>query len=351
VPLRDSQHPIRRGRAGALARIPSPAAGRAIRLAVALVLGLATPGRSAAQQPLDLPAYAPINPLAASRSGLGFEPYHPAGGRRWHVGLGLDYANMIESESRPGAGVLVDAEVMRLDASVRRDLDPRTFVLADVAVGGAYAGFLDGFLDWYHGLLGIRLPERDARPRNSFAYVVLLPDGRMVQRESSSLFLGDMRVGLGRRFGSKVRAQSVLAVSLPTSTAPVGYGRGTVSASLLNTVQYPLSRALAFEGSVSGGLTPRHGDLSDYQRIAFVAASTGLRFRFWGRQSLYANLFYHSPYYHDTTLPAMDHRELSLDFGWILATRNGREWRIGMTEDMEPSGPAVDIVFRFGTAR
>ena len=65
----------------------------------------------------------------------------------------------------------------------------------------------------------------------------------------------------------------------------------------------------------------------------------GSRWRFWGRQSLYANLFYHSPYYHDTTLPALDRRDLSLDFGWILATRSGREWRIGLTEDLEPSGP------------
>jgi hypothetical protein len=346
-----SEHLIRRGRTGTLAHTTWPVPSRNIGLALAVVGVLGMPARTAAQQPLDLPFYAPINPLAASRSGLGFEPYHPADAHRWHFGLALDYANMIESESRPGAGVLLDAEVMRLNPSIRRDLDPRTFVLADVPLGGAYDGFLDGFLDWYHGLLGIRLPERDARPRNSFAYVVLLPDGRMMRRESSSLFLGDARLGLGRRFGSRVRGQSVLAVSLPTSTAPEGYGRGTVSVSLLNTVQYPLSRALAFEGSVSGGVTPRHGDLLDYQRIVFVAASSGLRFRFWGRQSLYANLFYHSPYYHETTLPAMDHRELSLDFGWILATRSGREWRIGMTEDVEPSGPAVDIVFRFGVAR
>lgn len=312
-----------------------------------------TPRVAEAQAPLDLPGYMPINPLATSRSALGFEPYHPADSRRWHTAVSLDYANMIESESRPsaGAGVLVDAEVMRLGATVRRDLDARTFLLGEVTAGGAYAGFLDGFLDWYHRLLGITLPEREARPRNEFAYRMALPDGRFIQRDPSSFFLGDARIGVGRRFGRRVKAQSVLALSLPTSTAPAGYGRGTISASLLNTVSAPLSRSLWLEGSLSGGLTPRHGDLSEYQRIVFISASSGLRFRFWGRQSLYANLFYHSPYYHDTALPAMDRRELSLDFGWILATRSGREWKIGMTEDMEPKGPAVDIVFRFSVAR
>ena len=44
---------------------------------------------------------------------------------------------------------------------------------------------------------------------------------------------------------------------------------------------------------------------------------------FWGHQSLYGNLFYHSPYYHETTLPALDRRELSLDFGWILDDEGG----------------------------
>jgi hypothetical protein len=103
-----------------------------------------------------------------------------------------------------------------------------------------------------------------------------------------------------------------------------------------------------YEGSFSVGFTPAHGRLPLVQRETFAAASSGLRARVWGRQSLYANVFYHSPYYHDTMLPALDRRELSLDFGWILRTHRGAEWRIGMTEDLEPGGPAVDLVFRLG---
>jgi hypothetical protein len=63
---------------------------------------------------------------------------------------------------------------------------------------------------------------------------------------------------------------------------------------------------------------------------------------------VYANLFYHSPYYRNTTLPALDRRELSLDFGWILRARQGSEWRLGLTEDLEPGGPGVDLVIRLG---
>ena len=80
----------------------------------------------------------------------------------------------------------------------------------------------------------------------------------------------------------------------------------------------------------------------------FVGATSGIWMKIWGRQSLYANVFYHSPYYRHTSLPALDRRDLSLDFGWILTERGGREWRVGLTEDLEPGGPGVDLVLRIG---
>jgi hypothetical protein len=99
---------------------------------------------------------------------------------------------------------------------------------------------------------------------------------------------------------------------------------------------------------VGAGVTPSHGPLSSFQRTIFLALSSGVRHRLWENQALYANLFYHSPYYQGTSLPALDRRELSLDFGWILTTRAGGEWRMGLTEDLEPGGPGVDLVFRVG---
>jgi hypothetical protein len=165
-------------------------------------------------------------------------------------------------------------------------------------------------------------------------------------RQPSDLFLGDVRLAAGLRYGPHI--QTIASITLPTSTAPVGYGRGVVGTGLVTTVRAGLAEPLTYEGSLGLGYTPTHGDLTTYQRTTFVSVSSGMRWRFWGRQSLFANLFFHSPYYHDTTIPSLDRRELSLDFGWILATKSGREWRLGMTEDMEPSGPGIDLVFRLG---
>ena len=293
-----------------------------------------------------LPTFAPLNPVASSRSGVYFQPLNDGTGTGWRTELAIDYASLIEYNQLDQADYVLDSEILRIGFGAARSLGDRTFVQLSGSIGGAYSGFLDGFLDWYHGALGIRVSEREQRPQDRFLYDIRLPNGRSIHRSSNAMFLGDLTVGLGIRHTP--RLQSVLSVSLPTATGPDGYGKGVPSVALLNTLRAPVAPRLLFEGSVGVGFTPSHGPMSSFQRTGFLALSAGLRHRLWENQGLYANLFYHSPYYHGTSLPALDRRELSLDFGWILATRNGAEWRMGLTEDLEPGGPGVDLVFRVG---
>ena len=309
-----------------------------------VLLSLAGPGSGWAQ---GLPALAPLNPVAGSRSGVYFQPFNDPAPGRWITAVGLDYASVIEYNRLDRADYVLDSEVMRLSLGVSRDIGKRTFVGLSAALGGAYAGFLDGFLDWYHGALGIRVSEREQRPQDHFLYTITLEDGRTVNRRSSNLFLGDVALSLGFRHSPSV--QSVLSVTLPTSTGPPGYGKGVPSIALLNTLRAPVTPRMMYEGSLGLGATPARGALADLQETAYLAVSSGFRQRIWGSQSLYAQLFYHSPYYRETGLPALDRRELSLDFGWILATSGDREWRVGITEDLEPGGPGVDLVLRVGS--
>ncbi|MEO8090941.1 MAG: DUF3187 family protein [Gemmatimonadales bacterium] len=311
--------------------------------ALLLAVVLAIPSATQAQ---GLPEFGPLNPVASSRSGLYFQPFLEPQTGHWRHAMALDYASVIEYNRLDQADYVLDSEVMRLSFAASRDLGRRTFLALSASVGGVYAGFLDGFLDWYHARLGFRMSERDDRPRDQFLYSIVLPDGRTFNRARPDLFLGDVRAGLGFRITPQL--QAVFSVTLPTSTGPEGYGKGVPSAAVLNTLKAPVSPRLMYEGSVGVGVTPTHGRLSDHQTTTMLAVSSGLRHRLWGNQSLYGNLFYHSPYYHDTSLPALDRRELSLDFGGTLQTASGGEWRVGMTEDLEPGGPGVDLVFRLG---
>jgi len=311
--------------------------------ALLLALVVATPRPGEAQ---GLPEFGPLNPVASSRSGLYFQPFREPETGRWRHAVALDYGNVLEYNQLDQAAYILDSEILRLSFAASRDIGRRTFLALSASVGGAYAGFLDGFLDWYHSKLGIRISEREQRPKDRFLYSITLPDGRTVNRARRDLFLGDVRAGLGIRVNSQL--QTVLSVTLPTSTGPEGYGRGVPSVAVLNTLRVHLTPHLVYEGGVGVGVTPVHGRMADLQNTAMLAVSSGLRHRIWGSQSIFGNLFYHSPYYHDTTLPALDRRELSLDFGWILQVRGGGEWRVGLTEDLEPGGPGVDLVFRVG---
>ena len=308
-----------------------------------LALLLLTPAAALAQ---GLPAYRPINPVAASRSGLGFEPFRVPVPGRWQADVGVEYASTIEFNQNDDAIYYLDSELFRARAKVYRDLTPRAFLLAEAELLGAYDGVLDGFLEWYHDLLGIEIPERERRPKNDFLYAADLPDRSPVLRRSGDLFLGDLRLGAGLRVHP--RLQTVLSLTLPTNSGPPGYGRDVVSASVLNTLSLPVAQRLRLEIGLAGGYTPTTGALGPKQHELFAAGNAGLRWQFWGRQSLYGNFFLHSPYYHDTGISALDQRDVALDFGWILAGGDGRELRIGMTEDLEPKGPAVDLIFRFG---
>lgn len=326
------------------AYLPDVSRFRAASASLPILLLLGIPASSPGQ---GLPAFAPLNPVASSRSGVYFEPFRDSTPGRWSTTFAVDYASVIELNRMDRADYVLDSEILRLSFGATRDLGQRLFVQLGASLGGAYSGFMDGFFDWYHGALGIRIGERERRPQDEFLYTIALPDGRSITRSRNALFLGDVSVRLGRRHNSGF--QSVLSVTLPTSTGPAGYGKEVPSLAVLNTLRAPLGPKLQYEGGLGVGLTPSHGVMGRYQRTAFLGVSSGLRRQLWGSHSIYANLFYHSPYYHGTSFPALDRRELSLDFGWILGTRNGAEWRMGLTEDLEPGGPGIDLVFRAGT--
>lgn len=337
----DPAQRVVKGRGAYLLRMPRYAVIGLGALILLLAMAMPRPG-----QAQGLPEFGPLNPVASSRSGLYFQPYREPESGRWGYSVALDYGSVVEYNRLDRADYVLDSEVMRLRFAASRDIGRRTFLALSLSVEGAYAGFLDGFLDWYHGKLGIRMSEREQRPQDQFMYSIVLPDGRTITRSRRDLFLGDARAALGIRVNSQL--QTVLSVTLPTSTGPEGYRRGVPSVAVLNTLRAQLTPHLVYEGSLGVGLTPVHGRLADRENSVMLALSSGLRQRIWGSQALFGNLFYHSPYYHDTSLPALDRRELSLDFGWILQTRNGGEWRLGLTEDLEPGGPGVDLIFRVG---
>lgn len=303
-----------------------------------------TLGAAAALSAQGLPVYQSVNPVLTSRSSLYFQPYVDRT-RPWSVRLLLDYGSAIEFNDHTTSRFILDGEFARLEATVIRNVGP-AFVGASASYNAAWGGFLDGFLNWYHKVTGLRVAAREVVPNDQFQYLIELPDGRRFDRQGSSGFLGDVRLIAGHRHTRFW--QTAVSVTLPTSTGPTGYGREVASVAAVTTLRGNVNGRLTVEGSAGLGYTPRHGDMEDLQRTTFHSLSGGVRYRFWGRQAAFVNVFYQSANYQGTTFSSLDEHELTLDYGFLLKARRGPVWFLGMTEDLAPAGPAIDLAFRIG---
>jgi hypothetical protein len=296
-----------------------------------------------AQSDLGLPAHHQSNLMAVARSPLYFQPWVPAGeGSRLTVAL--DYANVYElTDGSYGGAYVQDLEVGTLRVTGRKELTPGLFLTADLPVSVAWEGGLDGFLGWWHDLLGIEIPERDYRPENDWAYGALLADGGSFSNDPAA-YLGDLQAGLGWRLTP--HAQLLGTLTLPTTTRE-GYGRRVVTAGAMLTLWTDLDPRVRAEASAGIGFAPRSaGPMEGYQRTMFGSAGGGFRWRFYKQASVYGTFWVHSPYYEGTGFRTLDRNDVAFDFGWIFRTPGGAEWRFGMTEDPQPSGPGVDAIFK-----
>jgi hypothetical protein len=309
------------------------------------VLLLLVPARAEAQ---DIPPYVPANPLIESRSALYGQSYIlPRPG--WQVRFVSDYYNAVEVSQTAGANPrqsTFDAEVLQSDLWITHDLTPRVFVLANVPIRGAYSGFLDGFLIWYHHLTGLAVPARDELPRNRFQWEVGLPD-TTVTRSNPGTFIGDLRAGIGMRLG---RAEVIATATVPTaSIAADGWTRHVVGTSLALVGDLVRTPRLVVDASASAGITPTAGRLAKYQRSVFAAGLASLRWRFAGQQAVFGGIWAQSSNWKKTGFDAVDDAEVVTDFGFLLHV--GRRWpelQLGMTQDLVPKGPAMDVGFTVG---
>ncbi len=308
------------------------------------LVALLVPVALAAQ---DLPPYVPVNPVLASRSPLYAQPFIPAH-RGWLVRTVLDYSNAVEvDESSDGRTYTFDAEVLEADLWVTRDVSRHLFVIGDVPLRGGYNGFLDQALNWYHDLIGIPVPARKTDPRNTFIWDFTLPGGDRIVRQPPGTFLGDVRLGAGARFG---RVALLATATLPTtSTHSPGWGRHTVSGNLTANARLATSSRIALDAGASIGATLTNGALAAYQRTLFAGGFVAGRWRFAGNQSVFGTVWTQSGNWKNTGFDALDAPEVTLDFGFLLhVTPRAPELQLGLTEDLYPRGPAVDVGFKVG---
>ena len=107
---------------------------------------------------------------------------------------------------------------------------------------------------------------------------------------------------------------------------------------------------IAVDGGLSVGWTPTTGPLAAYQQSTFVGGMLGGRWRFSGRQAVFGTIAFQSANWKETGWTSVDGREMTLDFGGLFVNfkEGWPELQVGMTQDIAPRGPAVDVGFKVG---
>src|SRR5262249_16172817 len=118
-----------------------------------------------------LPPWAPQNPIEANRSVLFAPPLMMPRGD-WGMTFNLDYSSAMERSGQGARSIPVDAELGRFQVWLTRRIDDRWFAFGQVQIQGAYSGFMDRFINWYHSVLGVRYIAREMRPINRYEYSI-----------------------------------------------------------------------------------------------------------------------------------------------------------------------------------
>ncbi|MGO9831025.1 MAG: DUF3187 family protein [Myxococcaceae bacterium] len=292
------------------------------------------------------PLLTTMDPLEYERSGLFAPPLLMPKGC-FAFSLRFDYASAIQLYNNQPNSVLLDAEIGHLTFAGALKVSPTLFLFLMGGVQGAYAGFMDQFLNWYHGLFGIPYAARAERPLNKFAYYFQSGTQRQTFKPVG-LTLLDTSVGVGWMLANNLQLLSVVVV--PTASVD-GYAAHTFQFGAMLSWQVPLWWSwLQFQGTLGFGGTPQAGGglLQPYQNVVFGSFSTGLKARLSERNFIYANFFLQSPIYHHTGDPPLDVVDGSLDFGWMFRTDSDLEFWAGITENPVANGIALDVVFTLG---
>ncbi|MFZ9689623.1 MAG: hypothetical protein ACO3DS_07270 [Phycisphaerales bacterium] len=128
-----------------------------------------------------------------------------------------------------------------------------------------------------------------------------------------------------------------------------GAAHGTIGTSIALTTNLATTDRVVADAGLTVGTAAATGELASYQRTIFVGGMAALRWRFWGRQALYGTLFMQRSPWQGTGFAAWDDPEVTIDFGGVVNLGQGRpELQLGVTEDLLPRGPAVDVGFKVG---
>lgn len=265
----------------------------------------------------------------------------PALGRgQWHAQVGYDLASNASDETRPsGDRLVLDGESHRTHLELSHGLGERLSLTLAVPFVAHTGGFLDGFIQEWHSLLGLSNRRRKAFDDDELAFAFLPAEGPGFAVAERSRGIGDLRLSADWRLRPATAESRSLSlrggIKLPTGDSATLLGSGSTDFSLqvLSTDEVTLSRWGMTLGWMLGGLWLGPGEvLDDLRRDLVVFGSAGVSRPVSRRLGVRLQFDAHTPFY-DSRLRALGSSSVQASIGGSLDLAHGR-LDLALTENL-----------------
>lgn len=259
------------------------------------------------------------------------------------LSFGLSHSSVYVIESSAAWTVNLDLEVTELAVRYKKVFPDLFEAGVEIPLYRPIAGFMDGFLDWYHSSFGFPDYGRSERPKNDFLYEIRHNGAVVVQGVNGRAGLGDVRLSLKRLVSGGDPLVSVMAtLELPTGEAETGYGNGSIDTAFSAMIDTRLSDVVMTYINL-GVVFP--GDLKARQTEplnTFAHGGVGLEGSFWNRFSVLAQVSVQGSPYPATGIRQVDNPAVILVVGGRYRAEKG-SFEFSLTEDPNTSG-APDFI-------
>lgn len=274
--------------------------------------------------------------------------------------LAMEYSNTFFDLRNDRWDIVIDMEMLVAELSMVYGVTEKLALRLEVPVISMQAGFLDGFLENYHDLLGVGNYGRENRPKNEFSYQAAKEGRLWFQGESFGLHIGDISVSSqlalpALRLGRYQLSSAVLGtLKIPVSDSDSGVGSGGYDVGFFLPVKWKGDRWCIH--MMPGAIWIDDPNTLGAQVSARNSTSlfVGAAYEYNHKWRLLAQFNYYSSPFEKTGLDELDKGALELSFGIQRTLTKTLYWEFAFCEDLTRAVPDFNIrigmTWRFRTA-
>jgi hypothetical protein len=267
------------------------------------------------------------------------------------IGLYFTYSSTYLVDASPGWAFGIDVETSVLELKAKKRFGKSLEAGLSVPLISHTDGFMDGFLEAYHGAFGFRDYGRSERPQNEFLFSVLRGGDGVIMGRGGEIALGDLRASLKGALYAHDPYMSVYGfLSIPTGDPDRGFGSGSFSGGGAVLIEKSLSSRLM--GYLNAGYVLA-GELKAEEKVPlrdYPYGGAGLEWMYSERLLLNMQFFLQGSPLEETGVEGVDKVPSILSFGGRYVFKEGSAFEFSLSEDPTTS-MAPDFMLTVGYTR